>query len=90
MLVEARVCDTCRRLGEPVVRYTITADDGRERSFDRCAEHGKPFEELLGEPAPEPPVDQPAAEPKKTGRPRRRTRVMTVDEINKEKAKGGS
>ncbi|PCG86348.1 hypothetical protein CIB93_08915 [Streptomyces sp. WZ.A104] len=86
VLVEATVCDTCRRLGEPVVRYTITTSDGRKGSTDRCAEHGEPFEALLREPAPQ----SSAEKPKKAGRPRRRTQVTTVEEINRAKAEGGS
>lgn len=100
MLVEARVCDVCRRLGEPVTRYTITADDGRRRETDRCAEHAEAFEAVLGEMMPKSPETaegppERAATAKKTakkpgGRPRRRTQVTTVDEINKAKASGKS
>lgn len=96
MLVEATVCDKCRRLGVPTVRYTITNEDGRQGHTDRCAEDASEFEAVLSvEPAAETETAAaPAAAPtpKAADRSprrstRRRTPVTTIDEINKAKAK---
>ncbi|OII68268.1 hypothetical protein BJP39_00445 [Streptomyces sp. CC77] len=72
------VCGVCRRPGEPVVRYTITAEDGRAAEVDRCADHAESFESALTQRAPE--------APQSTSRPRRRTKVTTVEAIDSEKA----
>lgn len=69
------VCGVCRRPGLPVVRYTITAEDGREGEVDRCADHAEPFETALTQ-----------ADRRSTSRARRRTTVTTVEEINRTKA----
>ena len=90
MLVEVKVCDVCKRVGVPAVRYAVSSEDGRSAETDRCEEHAEPFEAILNRGTPAPAKE---ASPKKkaparkaVGRPRSRTRVMTVEEIDREKA----
>ncbi|MFJ9158675.1 hypothetical protein ACIRPS_17950 [Streptomyces griseoviridis] len=61
MLVEVNVCDTCKRVGVPTKKYTITDDEGREADTDRCTEHAQPFEAVLATPEPAPAQPAPAA-----------------------------
>ncbi|QXE37113.1 hypothetical protein KQY30_25735 [Streptomyces sp. GMY02] len=68
MLVEVkvRVCDTCKRVGVPTKKYTITDDDGRAGETDRCIDHAEAFEGVLTESRPEDTPASPAPAAKAT------------------------
>lgn len=102
MKLQVTACDIDQKF--PAKTYTITASDGRSISKDLCEEHAEPFEEWLEEaelgeekaetapePEPQPAKRAPAKKApaaKKTTTPRRRPKIVTLDEIERRKAEG--
>lgn len=58
--VTVRVCDRCKRMGYPTLRYTL-AEGGRKVTRDLCEDHAGPIEALMkDDEQPEPAEAEPA------------------------------
>ena len=74
----------CQQVGKPTKQYEIRVE-GRKATPDLCADDAAPLEALLsGGEAPAPRK----ATVKKSTPPRRRTKVVSIEEIERLKAEG--
>lgn len=92
MKIEVTVCDKCKDATRATKHYTV-ACDGLEGETDRCEEHGAPLAAVLVPGAEETTGSRAVATPrkvirpaKKTSTPRRRTPMMSLEEIERAKA----
>lgn len=91
MRIEVTVCNVCKDPArQPTAGYRVERHDGRSGEVDLCAQHAEPLEALL------PPWPQGAATRKAakkvaakkagTGGRLRKTKMMTMEEIERAKA----
>lgn len=83
MKVTLTVCNVCQDKDRSTRQYEVRSEDGRKSKPDLCKEHAEPLEVFLNSGAPTRIAKKAAASPR-----RARKRVMTLEEIEAEKAAG--
>lgn len=68
------ICDVCHRPGVAANTYTIERD-GVKVSTERCAEHGRPFEEVFNGDTP---AAQPASAPPSEAAPKKAQKAVAA------------
>lgn len=102
LTITVRVCDKCKRRDRPATRYNLRVDEAEPIQRDLCGDDAAPLVELFDltpaeesepaatearTPAQRKPAAKKAAAKKATASPRkRRTPVMTMEEIEARKA----